>query len=68
MEEPRSEAICVVFDMREDVWNKVVRDAKEEFVIDYEGTDIFAIEYNNDAEWHKALARFEGLIHYRLAS
>lgn len=56
--------VRVSFPMREDVWNKVVIDARELMSVAEELSDTFVVEYDNPESFNAAVARFDGMVEY----
>lgn len=61
--------IRVRFPMTESIWNKVVVESTgENAVVDEENSICFVMEYDSQADFDKALTRFEGMIEYTVLS
>lgn len=56
----------VKYPMSEEVWNKVVVEAKEEHTVEDEQSDHFIVTYPVNGEFIKASARFAGMIEYEV--
>lgn len=55
--------------MTESIWNKVVVESTgENAVVDEENSICFVMEYDSQADFDKALTRFEGMIEYTVLS
>lgn len=60
--------VTVKFCLDEVTWNKVIKESKEKFFVDSEGTNDFIVVYDNEDEFNKAIMRFESEIDFTVIS
>lgn len=58
-------SIRISFPHNEEVWNLVVRDGREDGIVEEQDGERFVMEYASEADANSVISRLEGMVDYQ---